>query len=78
MPQSQQNDAWSGMGIGWSITATMLGGILVWGGLGYLVDRLVGAENVFAAIGMVVGAVGAIYVVYLRYGKQRGSNGDGA
>jgi hypothetical protein len=51
------------MGLGWAITGT-------------LVDRLVGTDrNVFAAVGIVLGAVGGIYVVYLRHG--RGNDGDG-
>ena len=65
----QRNDAWSGMGLGWSITATMLGGILVWGGVGFLVDRLAGTPRVFTALGFVLGAAGAMTIVYLRYGK---------
>jgi hypothetical protein len=64
------------MGLGWAITATMAGGIVAWGGIGYLVDRLVGMERyVFTAVGFVVGAVGGIYLVYLRFG--RGNGGDG-
>ena len=63
------------MGIGWSITATMIGGIAAWGGLGYLADRLLGTARVFTAIGIVVGACGAIYLVYLRYGKGEGDGG---
>jgi F0F1-type ATP synthase assembly protein I len=63
------------MGLGWSIVATLVGGIFVWGGVGYLVDRLIGTENVFTAIGFVLGAVGGIYVVYLRYGREDGANG---
>jgi ATP synthase protein I len=62
-------DAWSGMGAGWGITATMIAGILAWGGLGYLVDRLTGTTHVFLPIGMVIGAAGGVYLVYLRYGK---------
>jgi len=77
MPQPRRSDAWSGMGIGWSITATMIGGIAAWGALGYLADRLVGTEDVFTAVGMLLGAGGAIYLVYLRYGKREG-NGGGA
>jgi F0F1-type ATP synthase assembly protein I len=73
MPQKHRNDAWSGMGTGWSITATMLGGIAVWGGIGFLLDRLVGTADVFAALGMVLGAVCATYIVYLRYGKGEGN-----
>ena len=62
------------MGTGWAITSTLVAGILAWGGLGYLVDRLVGTSDVFLAIGMVLGAAGGVYLVYLRYG--RGDGGD--
>jgi F0F1-type ATP synthase assembly protein I len=65
------------MGTGWTIASTLLGGILVWGGIGYLVDRLVGTESVFTVIGFLLGAIGGIYVVYLRYGKE-GRGGDRA
>lgn len=75
MSRPQRNSAWSGMGLGWAITATMIGGILVWGGIGYLLDRLVGTENVFTAIGFVLGAAGGIYVVYLRHGRGDVGNG---
>jgi hypothetical protein len=63
------------MGLGWTITGTLIGGIFAVGGIGYLVDRLVGTEHVFTGIGFVVGAAGAIYAVYLRFGK--GDEGDG-
>jgi hypothetical protein len=54
----------------------MLGGVLAWGGIGYLVDRLIGLERyVFTAIGFVVGAVGATYLVYMRFGKGKGTDG---
>jgi len=75
MPQPERNDAWSGMGIGWTISATLLGGILVWGGIGFLVDRLFGIERVFTAVGFILGAVGGIYIVYLRYGRGNGRGG---
>jgi ATP synthase protein I len=63
------------MGTGWAISATLLGGMLAWGGVGYLIDRLVGTVHVFTGIGFVLGGAGAIYAVYLRYG--RGDGGDG-
>jgi hypothetical protein len=44
------------------------------GGLGYLVGRLLGSREVFTGIGFVLGAAGAIYAIYLRYGK--GESGD--
>lgn len=77
MAGSRRDGAWAGMGIGWAITATMVGGIALWGGLGYLADRLLGiTPRILTAVGMVLGAGGAIYLVYLRYGKGNGSSGD--
>lgn len=70
MAGSGRDGAWAGMGTGWAITATMVGGIAVWGSLGYLADRLLGiTPRILTAVGMVLGACGAIYLVYLRYGK---------
>jgi ATP synthase protein I len=65
------NDAWSGFGTGWAATGTLLAGILVWGGIGWLVDRLAGTDPLFLAIGMLVGAAGGIYLVYIRFGKDQ-------
>ena len=70
-------DGWGGIGQGWAITSTLIAGILVWGGLGYLVDLWVGTPRVFAAIGILVGAAGGIYLVYQRFGKaDRAGRGD--
>ena len=67
-----RNDAWSGMGIGWSVTSTMIGGIAAWGGLGFLADRWLGTGHVLFAFGTVLGAAGATYLVWLRYGRGEG------
>ncbi|HZB79415.1 MAG TPA: AtpZ/AtpI family protein [Actinomycetota bacterium] len=69
MSGPRKSDAWSGMGIGWAITSTLVGGIVTVGGLGYLLDRVLGTETVFTAIGIVLGAVSGIYIVYLRWGR---------
>jgi F0F1-type ATP synthase assembly protein I len=75
-PASQGNDGWSGTGQAWAIISTLIAGMLVIGGVGSLIDRLVGdTEHVFLGAGFVVGAALGIYVVYLRYG--RGDGGDG-
>jgi ATP synthase protein I len=66
---------WAGLGIGWAIIATLIAGMLVWGGLGYLLDRLLGTSHVFMAIGTVVGAAGGIYIVYLRFGRDGRAKG---
>jgi Kef-type K+ transport system membrane component KefB len=76
MAGSGRAGAWAGMGIGWAVTATLVGGILVWGGLGYLADRLLGLNHrILTAVGIVLGAGGAIYLVYLRFGKGEGNRG---
>ena len=76
MAGSERDGAWAGMGIGWAVTATLVGGILVWGGLGYLADRLLGIEpRILTAVGIVLGAGLAIYLVYLRFGKGEGNRG---
>src|SRR5438094_675443 len=53
-------DAWEGYGAVWSMIGTLLAGLAVWGGIGFLVDRLAGTHDVFLAIGLVVGAIGGV------------------
>lgn len=48
--------------VAWSITSHLLAGMLVWGGLGALVDRWVGHFPLFLVIGLVVGVAGALYL----------------
>jgi F0F1-type ATP synthase assembly protein I len=76
MAGSGRNGAWAGMGIGWAVTSTLVGGILVWGSLGYLADRLLELNSrILTAVGIVLGAGAAIYLVYLRFGKEEGTGG---
>jgi ATP synthase protein I len=64
----RRDSDWAGMGTGWSITSTLIAGMLAWGGVGYLVDRLLGTQ-VFVGIGIVLGGAAGVYIVYLRYGR---------
>lgn len=74
MAGSKGDGAWAGMGIGWAVVSTLIGGIVVWGGLGYLADRLLGLNpRILTAVGIVLGAGAAIYLVYLRFGKGEGN-----
>ena len=59
-----------GDGIAWSIIGTLLAGVLVWGGIGYLLDRWTGMHGLFTVIGMLLGAAGAFYLIYVRYGRN--------
>jgi F0F1-type ATP synthase assembly protein I len=57
------------MGTGWAIIATLVAGMAVCGGLGYLVDLAVGTSKVFLGIGVVLGGALGVYIIYLRYGR---------
>jgi F0F1-type ATP synthase assembly protein I len=57
----------SGADIGWGITGTLLSGILVWGGVGVLLDRWL-ETRVFALVGVILGLGVAIYLVVVKYG----------
>ncbi|KGA08349.1 MAG: hypothetical protein GM45_6070 [actinobacterium acAMD-5] len=59
-----------GEGLVWSVIGTLLSGPIVWGFIGALVDRQHDTDRTFLAIGVVVGAVVSMYVVYLRFGRE--------
>jgi len=59
-----------GEGLVWSVIGTLLSGPIVWGFIGALADRQLDADRTFLAIGVVVGAVVSMYVVYLRFGRE--------
>lgn len=65
-----ERNPWGDVGAAWALTGTLVAGIAVWGGLGYLADRLLDLRWLFLPIGMVLGAGGGIYLVYLRYGRE--------
>ncbi len=67
--EGRRGEGWSGVGEAWAVTATLASGLLVWGGVGYAVDRLVGFRWLFLPIGMLIGMAAAIYLVYVRYGR---------
>jgi F0F1-type ATP synthase assembly protein I len=69
MDGPRRDDPWNSMGTGWSVTSTLIGGIAVCGGIGYLVDLLIGTGRVFTAVGIVIGAAAGTYLVYLKWGK---------
>jgi len=48
----------------------LIAGMLVLGGIGFLVDLLAGTNHVFLGIGIVLGGAGGIYIVYLEYGRE--------
>jgi F0F1-type ATP synthase assembly protein I len=60
----------SGEAVAWSALGSLLAGPIVWGGLGFLLDRHFGTGRLLTAIGVVVGSLTAFYIVYLRFGRD--------
>lgn len=58
------------MGDAWAVTSSLIAGMAVWGGIGFLVDSWLGFRWLFLPIGLVVGVAGGIYLVYIRYGRD--------
>jgi F0F1-type ATP synthase assembly protein I len=52
--------------IAWAITGSLLSGIVVWGGVGYLLDRALGTTFI-ALIGVLVGVFASLYLVFVKY-----------
>ena len=57
-----------GSDIVWSILGTLVAGVLAWGAIGWLLDRWLGTEFL-VAIGILVGAAGAFYLIIRRSGS---------
>ena len=53
----------------WSIFGYLLSGLLFWGGIGYGFDQWL-YKGYFTLLGLLVGISGAIYLVWLRFGRE--------
>jgi ATP synthase protein I len=60
--------AGSGADQGWTAIAYLIGGIVVWGGVGWFVDRWLHTGGIATAIGAVLGAAGGVYLIVRRLG----------
>ncbi|MBA3368764.1 MAG: AtpZ/AtpI family protein [Geodermatophilaceae bacterium] len=58
----------SGANTGYAVVGTLMSGIVVWGGIGWLLDRWFDTV-MFAALGVVMGAVLGIYLVMVKYAQ---------
>ena len=57
-----------GADVVWSVIGTLIAGVLAWGGIGWLLDRWLGTRFL-VAIGVLVGAAGAFYLIIRRHGS---------
>lgn len=53
--------------MGWGVTGTLMSGMAVWGGVGWLLDQW-WDMRVFFPVGVILGVTVAIYVVVIKYG----------
>jgi F0F1-type ATP synthase assembly protein I len=61
---------------GWTAVSYLIGGIAVWGLVGWLVDGWLHTRGIATAIGIVFGAAGGVYLVVRRLGgTDRKGNG---
>jgi len=58
----------TGPGDAWSIVAYLLSGMIVWGGVGLLLDRWLGT-SLLTLLGLLVGTAAATYLVWVRGGR---------
>jgi F0F1-type ATP synthase assembly protein I len=50
--------------------STLVAGPLVYGFVGWGLDRLLGTSRVFLALGVLMGVVLSFYIVYARHGRS--------
>ncbi|WP_033340182.1 AtpZ/AtpI family protein [Catenuloplanes japonicus] len=58
----------SGADAGWSAVGYLLGGMIIWGGAGWLVDRWLGLPDVGLLIGLIGGTIAGVYLIVKRLG----------
>ena len=75
--QPDRGEGSGGAGVAWSVLGTLIAGLVAWGGIGYLLDRLLGFRALFLPIGLLVGAAGALWLIVIKYGRTRDEGDHG-
>jgi len=52
----------------WAVVSHLLAGVILYGGLGWLLDQWLGTRG-FVGAGIVLGAGAGVWLVWLRYSK---------
>ncbi len=56
--------------LAWSMFSTIVAGILIYGGLGWALDRWLGFEAVLFPVGVLAGVASALYLVFVRLDRS--------
>lgn len=57
-----------GSGSGMVAISYLIGGMVVWGGIGWLVDQWLGLKGIAMGIGAVIGGAAGVYLIVRRLG----------
>ena len=71
MAAKPDGGGWGDQGAPYTVLGLLVGGLVAWGGIGFLLDRLFGFRALFLPIGLLLGMAGALWLILLRYGKNR-------
>jgi ATP synthase protein I len=69
---------WSGLDNASIMGVELMAGILIWAGVGHLLDRWLGTGPWLLGVGAIVGYAAGLYLVGLRAGKMEGAPHGGA
>lgn len=76
VPGLSETNLWSGLGDAWSALGTLIGGIVVWGGLGMLGDRWLRTAPWLMVVGVMLGLGAATYLLYVKSLPRREDAND--
>jgi F0F1-type ATP synthase assembly protein I len=75
LPTSDDHRATSDLA--WRSVSTLMAGILLYGGIGWLIGKWLGHQSAFMAAGAVLGIVLALYLTYVRVSALDARASDG-
>jgi ATP synthase protein I len=61
----------SGEHVAHSAIGSLVGGVVVWGGVGVLLDHWLGTGRILTAVGAVAGFFIGFAIVYVRFGRDQ-------
>ncbi len=67
-PQQRRREEAAGANAGWAAVTYMIGGMAIWGFLGWLVDRWLHTGGIATGAGCVIGVALGIYLTVKRLG----------
>ncbi|MEO3923694.1 AtpZ/AtpI family protein [Micromonosporaceae bacterium B7E4] len=67
-PQPPGDSGTPEAGEGWTALAYLIGGLVVWGFIGWLVDQWLDTGGLATGIGFLLGGAGGVYLVIRRLG----------